>query len=283
MRIVFFVNYDIESSIALNILWLGYEKHFAGIFYTQTIGGKKNKGSRMLDQLAFVEREVVPSLMFDYLQIRSGANCYFLTFDEMARYYDGPFEKVDDINDPKMLDQLRALKPDLFVSIRFGKIFGEEAIQIPRHGVLNLHSGVLPDYRGVLPTFRALMNGDSTIGCTLHRIDSPQIDSGEILAIARRKVRPDQTLLRQVASLYPIGAELIAQAIDTLRARRKLKGQKQDPTAGAYYSFPTEAEVLEFHQRGWLLWHPDDVRDLICSYGWGDPVIEEIALAEAEE
>ena len=69
--------------------------------------------------------------------------------------------------------------------------------------------GVLPQYRRVLPTFRALMNGDSTIGCTLHRIDSPQIASGEVLAIARRKVRPDHSLLRQVASLYPLGAELI--------------------------------------------------------------------------
>ena len=96
MRIVFFVNFDIESSIALNLLWNGYEKHFAGIFYTQTIGGKKSKGSRMLDQLAFVEREVVPSLMFEYLQFRSGSNDgFFLTFDEMARYYDGPFQQVD--------------------------------------------------------------------------------------------------------------------------------------------------------------------------------------------
>ena len=282
MRIVFFVNYDIESSLALNLLWSDFSDHFAGIFYTRQIGGAQRRGAKMLDQLAFVERTVLAGLVFEVLEMKSGANGYFLTFDEMSRYYDGPFEALDNVRDAATLEKLRALNADLFVSIRFGKIFGAAALAIPRHGVLNLHSGLLPQYRGVLATFRALMNGDQHIGCTLHWIDSPEIDRGEILGKARIRVRPEHSLLRHVASLYAPGAELIAKAIRQLLAGKRPSGEPQDPNEGAYYSFPTDQELIDFTARGWRLWDPEDIDDLTCSYGWGDEVNGEIAMTAAE-
>ncbi len=277
MRIVFFVNYDIESSMALNLLWPHFKQHFAGIFYSQKVGSDKPRPASLLDDLAFVEQVVFPSLIFQNAE-RSPANGFFLGFYEMARYFEGPFARIDNVNEPATLEKLRALKPDLFVSIRFGKIFGEEALAIPRLGVLNLHSGLLPQYRGVLATFRAMMNGDEEHGCTLHWIDSPKIDKGEILATAKRKVHPKQTLLRQISALYPLGVRLLIEAIQKLMKGEKLVGQPQDPAAGAYYSFPSDAEVLEFLSRGWRIWNEDDILDLASSYGCGKPVHGEIAL-----
>jgi methionyl-tRNA formyltransferase len=281
MRIVFFVNYDIHSSIALNLLWSRFEEDFAGIFYSRAIGGSKTGRAKMLGQLAFVEQTVLPGLIFDSLAPqRSSSKGMFLTFDEMARRFGGPFEQLYSVRDPAVLAKLRALEADLFVSIRFGKIFGAEALAIPRHGVLNLHSGLLPQYQGVLATFRALMNYDEQIGCTLHWIDSPEIDRGEILATARVAVNREHSLLRHIASLYAPGTDLIAAAIEQLKAGRRPRGQAQDPAQGAYFSFPTDQELIDFTSRGFRLWDPADVDDLACSYGWCEPAIAEIAFPE---
>jgi methionyl-tRNA formyltransferase len=282
MRIVFFVNYDIHSSIALNLLFSRFEKHFAGIFYTRQVGGSKKPGrARMLEQLAFVEQTVLSELIFENLDAKTGCDGgYFVTFDEMSRYIDGPFEEITSVRDPAVLDKLRSLDADLFVSIRFGKIFGGEALSIPQHGLLNLHSGLLPQYRGVLATFRALMNGDDQIGCTLHWIDSPEIDRGEILATARVPVNREHSLLRHIASLYAPGADLIAEAIEQLKTGQRPRGQAQDPDQGAYFSFPNDQDLIDFTSRGWRLWDPADIDDLACSYGWCEPAIAEIAFPE---
>ena len=49
----------------------------------------------------------------------------------------------------------------------YRRILKAAAIQIPRHGVLNLHSGLLPAYKGLMATFWATLNGEEEIGCTL--------------------------------------------------------------------------------------------------------------------
>ena len=81
-------------------------------------------------------------------------------------------------NTAEGLALLSEAAPDLIVSIRYRRILREPAIAIPRHGVLNLHSGVLPNYPGVMATFWALLAGAAALGCTLHRIVDEGIDTG---------------------------------------------------------------------------------------------------------
>lgn len=51
---------------------------------------------------------------------------------------------------------MKDFNPDLFISIRFGKIFKDEIIQVPKFGLINLHSTILPDYRGIMGTLHAI-------------------------------------------------------------------------------------------------------------------------------
>jgi methionyl-tRNA formyltransferase len=160
------------------------------------------------------------------------------------------------------------MRADLFVSIRFGRILGNEALGLPRRGVLNLHSGLLPQYRGVLATFRALLNGDAEIGCTLHWIDSPGIDIGAIVETARMPVAREHSLLWHILALYRPGARLIVNAIRQLERGEPVIGTPQDPSAGAYYSFPTEDDLIRFTALGWRLFDREDVWELLESYGY---------------
>jgi methionyl-tRNA formyltransferase len=171
------------------------------------------------------------------------------------------------LKDPADLQKLQDMRADLFVSIRFGKILHAEVFSIPRHGVLNLHSGLLPQYRGVLATFRALLNGDADIGCTLHWIDSPGIDMGDIVETARVLVERERSLLWHILALYRPGARLIVNAVRRLERGEPVLGTPQAASGGAYYSFPTEEDLIRFTTLGWRLFDREDVWDLLESYG----------------
>ena len=128
------------------------------------------------------------------------------------------------------------LAPDLFISIRFGKIFKDQIIQIPAKGLINLHSGILPNYRGIMGTLHAINNGDKMIGCTLHTIPNGEIDTGEIIEIAKTAVDRKKSLFWNIMSLYPLGASLIIKAIKTIDNGDQLRSQPQDFNIGKYYS-----------------------------------------------
>lgn len=123
-----------------------------------------------------------------------------------------------------------------------------------------------PRYRGVLATFRALLNGDAEIGCTLHWIDSPGIDVGPVVETVRVAVARERSLLWHIPSLYRPGTRLILSAIERLERSETITGTAQDPSAGAYYSFPTEDDLIRFTAQGWRLFDREDVSELLESY-----------------
>ncbi|MGH2784657.1 MAG: formyl transferase [Actinomycetota bacterium] len=268
MRIVFLVNRDVESNIALNLMLPEIHHDTVGVFLSERVGGSKTAVARMLGQLAFIEQDLFNDLIFPLMDGAGRDGDRFFGFAELERCFGIPVEPIANVKDPSELQRLRDMRADLFVSIRFGKILHDEALTIPARGVLNLHSGLLPDYRGVLATFRALMNGDAEIGCTLHWIDSPGIDVGGIIGTARIPVAKERSLLWHVLSLYRPGTRLIMDAIGRLERGDAVDGVPQDPSAGAYYSFPTDDDLGRFTAMGWRLFDREDVSELLASYGF---------------
>lgn len=267
MRIVFLVNRDIESNFALNLLMPEIHRSAVGIFLSEQVGASRTVSARMFGQLAFIEQELFNDLVFPLVDQTYHGDGSFVGFAELQRRFGIPVQTLATLKDPSALQRLREMRADLFVSIRFGKIFGSEALGLPVRGVLNLHSGLLPQYRGVLATFRALLNGDAEIGCTLHWIDSPGIDVGGIVEMARTPVVKEHSLLWHILSLYRPGARLIMNAIQRLERGEPVIGTPQDPSAGAYYSFPTEDDLMRFTALGWRLFDREDVWELLESYG----------------
>jgi len=265
MRIAFLVNRDIESNFALNLLLPVIHQNAVGIFVSERVGAR-TVPPRMLGQLAFIEQDLFNDLVFPLVEQTKLIDGRFAGFGELERRFGVPVQALASLKDQGSLHRLRDARADLFISIRFGMILGTEALGIPPSGVLNLHSGLLPRYRGVLATLRALLNGDTEIGCTLHWIDSPGIDVGRIVETARTAVAKEHSLLWHILSLYRPGARLIMNAIRRLERGEPVSGTAQDPSASAYYSFPTEDDLIRFTALGWRLFDREDVWELLESY-----------------
>ena len=81
--------------------------------------------------------------------------------------------------EPEMIEALKSLDPDFFVTFAFGQILSQEVLDIPKYETINLHVSLLPKYRGANPIQRAIINGDAETGiCTM--ITELGLDCGDI-------------------------------------------------------------------------------------------------------
>lgn len=81
--------------------------------------------------------------------------------------------------EPEIIESLKKLQPDFFVTFAFGQILSQEVLDIPKYETINLHVSLLPKYRGANPIQRAIINGDTETGiCTM--ITELGLDCGNI-------------------------------------------------------------------------------------------------------
>lgn len=81
--------------------------------------------------------------------------------------------------------ELAASTWDVFVVASFGKILPRAFLDIPRHGVLNVHPSLLPHLRGPSPIRSAILNDEKETGVSVMLLDE-DLDHGPI--VAQKKV-----------------------------------------------------------------------------------------------
>lgn len=267
MKITVLANRDVASNLALNhLLPALHGEHSLRVFLSSHVGGNAQMAPE-LKALKFFEQTLFNELLFPAL----GASCgELLSFEGLGKYTTAPIEDLNRINSDAGLATLAAAEPELVLSIRYGGILKEQAIAIPGRGVVNLHSGLLPDYRGVMATFRALLNGESQLGTTIHRITDPGIDTGDIVATTTLPVSPGRSYLWHVLALYPPACAKLVECVQSLARGEELPVQPQ-PTGGNYYSFPDAAELQAFAERGWSLYEAEEITSFAQAY-IGEPL-----------
>lgn len=256
MKIAFLVNRDIYCAVVLNYLLRGLPGDCAGVFVSDKVGNAPEVEA--LDVLRLLERDLPYDHVFPLIDGR-GAGGDLLTPRRLERQYGFAFDTMNAPNDATSLERIRELDLDIVVSIRYGRIFRQDFLEIPRRGVLNLHSGILPDYRGVMASFHALANEAAEVGCTLHYVNDPTIDTGPIVGAWRRPVDPNQSYFGHVLSLYEPGAGLVLDALAGLAKGHDLASTPQT-RGGAYFSFPDDDDVARFEGRGFRLFEAAEYR-----------------------
>lgn len=246
MKILLFLNKDLEANLAYHILKPVLQQHTIKIYYSVGVGNPKKKPNELV-QLEYFEKTFIYTKLKDYLE-KKQLQSAFDFFDETFQTV--PLLECSNVNSPKFIEEVRAFEPDLFISIRFGKIFKDEIIRIPKKGILNLHSAILPDFRGILGTLHTLKAARKEVGCTLHYISDSGIDTGEIIDIARLAVRPDKSLFWHVVQLYPLGCAMIKKQLQVLMQQEKTILQKQNLQEGNYFSVPQTSDFEQMTALG---------------------------------
>jgi methionyl-tRNA formyltransferase len=152
---------------------------------------------------------------------------------EHAAERDIPVHTPAGINDPRFVERVRALAPDLNVSLFYPHIFGELLLSIPLRGSINVHPGLLPHYRGCNPIEWAIMHDEKEVGVTIHFMDA-SIDTGDIILQQAFPVAWGDTygvVVERMAQLLP---GTLAEAIASI-AEDRVQPHKQHPSQGACF------------------------------------------------
>ncbi len=101
---------------------------------------------------------------------------------------------------------------DFFVVASYGKIIPDDILNLPAHGVLNVHPSLLPKYRGPSPLESVLLSGDSVTGVSIMKLDS-EMDHGPILAQNEFTISPEATAGTLEVLCGQIGGEMLVQCL----------------------------------------------------------------------
>jgi len=120
---------------------------------------------------------------------------------------------------------LADLGPDCCPVVAYGALVPQSALDIPKHGWVNLHFSVLPAWRGAAPVQHALLAGDEVTGATTFRL-VPALDAGPTYGVMTEAVRPTDTAGDLLDRLAEGGAQLLVRTLDgiedgTLEAREQ--------------------------------------------------------------
>ena len=150
----------------------------------------------------------------------------------LAQLHGIPVLQPVKVRHPDVIEEIRALKPDLIVVIAFGQILPKALLEIPGKGCINVHASLLPRYRGAAPLNWCIINGERETGVTTMLMDVG-LDTGDMLLKRTTPIDPDEDTLSLHDRLSRIGAELLAETID-LAAQGRLAPEKQDDALTCY-------------------------------------------------
>jgi len=151
---------------------------------------------------------------------------------ELALNHGIPVFQPPKVRTPEVIEQIRDLKPDLIVVVAFGQILPKALLDIPPQGCVNVHASLLPRYRGAAPLNWCIVNGETETGVTTMLMDVG-LDTGPMLLKKSTPIDQDEDILCLHDRMSLMGAQLLAETLDGLKAGRIIP-ESQDDSQSCY-------------------------------------------------
>jgi len=137
--------------------------------------------------------------------------------NELAQWAE---EKGLEISKPADTSELNrhllSSQPQLIITCAYGRLIPVELLHGPRFGWVNLHFSILPRLRGAAPVQWAILNGETTTGYTIFKLDKG-MDTGPVYVSKEVNINESDTtpiLLEKLAVLaIPDLLDLISKLV----------------------------------------------------------------------
>ena len=146
-------------------------------------------------------------------------------------------------------EEVLALRPDLIVTCAYGQMIGEEVLQAPRYGCINVHASLLPQYRGGAPIHTAIINGETETGVTIQRMVK-KMDAGDILAMKKVPIEWEDTTEILHDKLMVAGAELLKEMLMEYLAGNLVPVAQDERQVSFAWNIQPWQEQIDFSKSG---------------------------------
>lgn len=145
------------------------------------------------------------------------------------------------------VETLRQLAPDIMVTAAYGQILSQEVIDIPKHGIVNIHGSLLPDLRGAAPIQYAVLKGYKTTGITILNTVKA-VDAGEIILQKSLEILPYENCGQLFDRLSVLGAQAITEALEQIENGTATYTAQDESKATFTKKLTAEQEKIDWSQ-----------------------------------
>ena len=125
------------------------------------------------------------------------------------------FEPDKISREPDVIEKLKEMKPDFFVTFAFGQILSQEVIDIPKFATINLHASLLPEYRGANPIATAIIDGKKETGITTMKTVL-ELDAGDICLQEKIEITPEMNVIELMDKISNLSPDLLDKTLKGL-------------------------------------------------------------------
>ena len=123
------------------------------------------------------------------------------------------------IQKPENNDELKKvienIKPEIVITIAYGRIIPLELLEIPKSGWLNVHFSLLPRWRGAAPVQWAILAGDKQTGITVFKLDKG-MDTGPVYLEQVTTINDNENSDELLKRLSQIGSDLAIKSLELI-------------------------------------------------------------------
>ena len=148
---------------------------------------------------------------------KRGGKITYLPVKQYGIDHNIPIYQPTSLKTEEIEKEIKNLNPDLIVVVAYGKIIPKNIIDIPKYGIINVHSSLLPKYRGAAPINAAIINGETKTGVTIMYI-AEELDAGDIIVTRETEITEEETFLTLHDKLKELGAEALSEAVNMIFA-----------------------------------------------------------------
>ncbi len=174
-----------------------------------------------------------------------GNKIHFSPIKQFALDNTLPLFQPSSVKKEETLSLFKSLNADIAVVAAYGKLLPQAMIDIPKHGIINVHASLLPQYRGASPIHQSLMNGDSETGVTIMNLVL-ELDAGDMILKHTTPITEEDNFETLHDRLALIGANACIEALTQIESGTAIY-TPQDPTLATFCGYITkEHQHIDF-------------------------------------
>ena len=178
---------------------------------------------------------------------KRGKKIEYLPVKQYAIDKNIPIYQPNSLKDEETKNIIKELNPDLIVVVAYGKIIPKDIIDMPKFGIINVHSSLLPRFRGAAPINAALMAGDEKSGVTIMYI-AEGLDTGNIILAKETPITEEDNFETLHDRLKFLGAEALDEAVSLIEKGENESIPQDDSLATFVKPFKKEDLKIDWNK-----------------------------------
>ena len=155
-----------------------------------------------------------------------GMKMVYSPVKEVAIANNIPVFQPENFRSDEVVEEFRALKPDICAVVAYGRILPQRVLDIPTCGCVNIHASLLPQYRGSAPYQWAVLDGLKETGVSAQHMVR-EMDAGDVIDVEKTPIGENDTAGEVLDRLAVLGAQLLSRVLGRAKCGDKCCGVPQ--------------------------------------------------------